>query len=279
MKRRDHILAHSNLNFHVTDWGDVKAQPIVMLHGIRGYAETFQDVARALQPDYRVIAYDQRGRGRSDWDPLRSYYTDTYVDDLQAIVDQMGLKKFDLLGHSMGGINAIVYAARYPDRVRKLIIEDAGPGAFEVSEGAKRICKELQETPASFLTWEDAYQFMRRLRPTVSDQAIEQRLKSMLVPRGDGGYVWCYDHAGISATRLNPDKSRVIDLLPLVSKIRCEFLLVRGGRSDYLQADMSSKMLSENNKIEEIVIPDAGHYIHDDQPEKFIAALLGFLEK
>lgn len=277
MKRRDHILVHSNLNFHVTEWGDAGAQPIVMLHGIRGYAETFERVAHALQPDYRVIAYDQRGRGRSDWDPLRNYYTDTYVEDLLAIVDQMALENFDLLGHSMGGINAIVYAAKYSHRVRKLIIEDAGPGAFEVSEGAKRICKELQETPASFRTWEDAYQFMRRLRPTVSDQAIEQRLQNMLVPCGDGGYSWCYDHAGISETRLNPDKSRVIDLLPLISRIRCETLLLRGGRSDYLQADMSSKMLEENPGIKEIVISDAGHYIHDDQPERFINALLQFL--
>ena len=92
--------------------------------------------AAALQPGCRVIAFDQRGRGRSDWDPQQGYYTDAYVSDLAAVVDALGLERFDLLGHSMGGINAIVYAATHPSKVNRLLVEDAGPGAFEASPGA-----------------------------------------------------------------------------------------------------------------------------------------------
>ncbi len=279
MDRRDYRLALSGLNFHVTEWGNTQARPVVMLHGIRGYAETFAGVAAALQPGFRVIAFDQRGRGESDWDPARNYYTDAYVADLDALVQALGLARFDLLGHSMGGINAIVYAARYPQKVRRLLIEDAGPGAFEASDGATRIRKELATTPDRFASWEAASEFMRALRPTVTDEARQQRLQNMLKPLPEGGFTWRYDHAGIVATRLNPDPARVADLEPRIRAIACETLVLRGGRSDYLQAAMVARMRELNPRIADITIPNAGHYVHDDQPALFEQAVANFLQR
>ena len=279
MERRDRTLALSGLNFHVTEWGNAQARPVVMLHGIRGYAETFAGVAAALQPDFRVIAFDQRGRGESDWDPAHNYYTDAYVADLEALAQALGLAHFDLLGHSMGGINAIVYAARYPRKVRRLVIEDAGPGAFEASDGATRIRKELATTPDRFASWEAATGFMRALRPTVTEEARQQRLQNMLKPLPEGGFTWRYDHAGIVATRLNPDPSRVVDLEPSLRAIACETLVLRGGRSDYLQPAMVARMRELNPRITDITIPDAGHYVHDDQPALFERAVADFLQR
>jgi len=278
MNRRDYTLALSGLNFYVTEWGDGKSNPVVMLHGIRGYAETFAGLAAAVQPGIRVIAFDQRGRGRTDWDPDRNYYTDAYVADLEAVVDQLHLTRFDLLGHSMGGINAIVYAARHPQRVRRLVIEDAGPGAFDASAGAARIRKEFATTPQRFDSWDAASQFMRALRPTVTEDARQQRLRSMLKPRADGGYTWTYDHAGIAATRLNPDPARLVDLIPHVQAIACETLVIRGARSDYLQPDMVQHMCALNARITAVEIPHAGHYVHDDQPERFAKEVARFLK-
>ena len=277
MERRDETLNVTGLKLHLTEWGDAAAWPIVMLHGIRGYAETFAGLAVSLQPHFRVIALDQRGRGASDWDPGRNYYADTYVADLEAVVDALHLTRFDLLGHSMGGINAIAYAARHPERVRKLVIEDAGPGAFEDSDGARRIRKEFQTTPTRFPTWEAASAFMRALRPSVTEQARQQRLQSMLKSDGEGGFTWRYDHAGIAATRLAPDPTRLPDLMRCVADVRCDTLVIRGGRSDYLQPAMVAGMRALNERIESVEIPDAGHYIHDDQPTLFADAVKAFL--
>lgn len=279
MERRDRTLKLSGLNFHLTEWGDESAWPIVMMHGIRGYAETFVGVARTLQPRFRVIAFDQRGRGRSDWDPACNYYTDAYVADLEAVVKALDLQRFDLLGHSMGGINAIVYAARHQDRVRRMVIEDAGPGAFEASDGATRIRKELATTPTRFDSWEAASEFMRALRPTVTEEARQQRLQSMLKPLPDSGFTWRYDHAGIVATRLNPDPAHAVDLASHVRSIACDTLVVRGGRSDYLQPEMAERMRGLNPRIRTVEIPDAGHYIHDDQPELFARTINAFLRE
>ncbi|WP_026432006.1 alpha/beta fold hydrolase [Paracidovorax oryzae] len=277
MERREQVMSLQGLRFHLTEWGSPAARPVVMLHGIRGYAETFAGLAAALQPDFRVIAFDQRGRGQTDWDPAGDYYTDTYVADLEGIVDALGLDAFDLLGHSMGGMNAIVYAGRHPGRVRRLVIEDAGPGAFDASEGATRIRRELAMTPASFPDWEAAADFMRALRPTVTEEARLQRLQSMLSPLPQGGFTWRYDHAGITATRLHPDPTRAVDLEASLRAIACPTLVVRGGRSDYLQPAMAERMRALNPRIEAIEIPDAGHYIHDDQPALFAQAVAGFL--
>lgn len=277
MERRDHTVTRAGLRFHVTEWGAPTARPIVMLHGIRGYAETFAGIAAALQPDGRVIAFDQRGRGTSDWDPQHHYYTDAYVADLAAVVDALGLWQFDLLGHSMGGINAIVYAARHPGRVGRLLVEDAGPGAFEASPGAIRIRRELATTPSHFASWDDARAFMRALRPSVTEEAREQRLQSMLRPAEGGGFTWQYDHVGIAATRLNPDPARVVDLRPHVAALACETLVVRGGHSDYLQPEMVDEMQRLNPRIRSAVVPGAGHYIHDDQPALFSQLTREFL--
>lgn len=277
MQRRDHTLSLNGLRFHVTEWGPQDGLPLVTMHGIRGYGETFAGVAQALQPRHRVIAFDQRGRGDTEWDPQRNYYTDAYVADLAALVDALGLQRFDLLGHSMGGINAIVYAAAHPGRVERLVIEDAGPGAFESSPGATRIRKELETTPVGFDTWDAASAFMRALRPTVTEEARQQRLHSMLKALPGGGFTWRYDHAGICATRLNPDPARVVDLRPHVAAIACDTLVVRGGRSDYLQPAMVQEMQALNARLQAIEIPDAGHYIHDDQPALFNEAIVRFL--
>lgn len=277
MERREHTVTSAGLRLHVTQWGAPTGRPVVMLHGIRGYAETFAGIAAALQPECRVIAFDQRGRGRSDWDPQHNYYTDAYVNDLASVVEALGLERFDLLGHSMGGINAIVYASRYPSKVNRLLVEDAGPGAFEASPGAIRIRRELATTPGHFATWDDARAFMRALRPSVTEEAREQRLKSMLRAADGGGFTWQYDHVGIAATRLNPDPARVVDLRPHVAALACETLVVRGGNSDYLQPEMVEEMQRLNPRIRSAVVPDAGHYIHDDQPALFHPLARDFL--
>jgi pimeloyl-ACP methyl ester carboxylesterase len=275
--RRDYSLQIQGLTLYVTEWGDLAARPVIMLHGIRGYAETFASVAESLQPQRRVIAFDQRGRGRSDWDPARNYYTDAYVADLEAVRAALGIDSFDLLGHSMGGISALVYAAERPTCVSRMVIEDAGPGAFENSQGAQRIQRELAEAPASFPDWEAASAYMRELRPRVSEAARQERLRSMLKPVADGGFTWCYDHAGIAATRLSPDVQRVPDLVSAVRAVRCPTLVLRGGRSDYLQPEMAQAMARLNPRIQWREIPDAGHYVHDDQHEAFCREVREFL--
>ena len=272
----DHFVSLNGLRFHYVEWGRPDAPVLLALHGLRSYAETFEGVARSLGGRLRVIALDQRGRGRTDWDPERRYDTMTYVADLDALVTALGLERFHLLGHSMGGANAIVYAARRPQRVLSLAIEDMGPGASASSAGAERIKRELAETPARFAGWDEAARFWRRIRPGVTEEAIASRVRHSLRASDDGGVVWRHDQAGIAAARLSIPP---IDLWPHFDALRCPVLLLHGAESDFLSAQTAAAMQARCARLERVDVAGAGHYVHDDQPDAFDRALAAFLER
>src|SRR5690349_274468 len=133
---RDGSFISDGLRLRYVEWGAPTAPAIVALHGLRSFAYTWEPLALHLEGRCRVIALDQRGRGESDWDPHRRYYTSEYVRDLERLVDSLHLERFVLLGHSMGGATAFVYASRHPDRLAGLVIEEMGPGSSAQSSGA-----------------------------------------------------------------------------------------------------------------------------------------------
>ena len=126
MDTREGSVTVGGLKLHYQEWGRPDGMPIVMLHGLRSYGATWEPVAEAIGPQWRTIGLDQRGRGDSDWDAGADYYTEAYVRDLEGFVEAMGLKRFVLLGHSMGGSNTMYYAGRGNNaaRLRGVIIED-----------------------------------------------------------------------------------------------------------------------------------------------------------
>jgi pimeloyl-ACP methyl ester carboxylesterase len=106
-------------------WGEPDAPPIVLLHGIGGGGPGDWDtVAEDLAGRWRVYALDQRGHGRSD--RTSDYAIDSLVADVAGFLDALGLKSIILIGHSLGGVVAYLFAARRPDRVSALVVEDAG---------------------------------------------------------------------------------------------------------------------------------------------------------
>lgn len=159
---RDRFLTLNGLRAHYVEWGEADRPAIVMLHGLRSYARTFEPLAGRLQDRYRVLALDTRGRGDSDWDPNGAYHTESYVADLEKFTDLLGLDGFVLLGHSMGGATTYVYAARHPERVRAAVVEDIGPGSSLSGAGAERIRREVAETPRDFPDQEAARRYWRR---------------------------------------------------------------------------------------------------------------------
>ncbi|QKR99597.1 alpha/beta hydrolase [Sphingomonas sp. CL5.1] len=272
---RESFVSSGGLRLRVREWGDRDAPPIVLLHGLRGFSGTWRHLAAAL-PGYRLIAIDQRGRGESDWDPARNYYTDAYVADLEAVVDALGLTRFVLIGHSLGGTNAYVYAARHPERLGALIVEDIAPGSSVSGEGAARIRAEMAALPVDFASWSEARDYWRRIRPTIGAAGLEQRLAESLCER-DGRIGWRYDAAGISATRIDPDPARVVDLWPVVDAITVPTLVIRGAKSDFCPLDTVLEMGRRNPRITAVTVTDASHYVHDDQPEAFEGIVREFL--
>lgn len=274
---RTHAIRVNGLRLLCRHWGDASAPAIVLLHGLRGFSGTWRTLAASLAGDYHLIALDQRGRGDSDWDPRHNYYTDAYVADLEGVVDQLALTRFVLLGHSMGGTTSYVYASRHPARLAALIVEDIAPGSSVRGRGAERIVAEMANLPESFATWGEARAYWRAQRPGVSETALEQRLVENLHEGADGKIVWRYDARGIRETRMNPDRSRMVDLWPVIGKLEVPTLVIRGERSDFCPAETVDEMCRRNARITQASVPNASHYVHDDAPTQFAEHVRGFL--
>jgi pimeloyl-ACP methyl ester carboxylesterase len=274
---RTQRLRVNGLQLLCREWGNPDAPPLVLLHGLRGFSGTWRALATALAGQFRLIAFDQRGRGESDWDPERNYYTDAYLSDLERVVDQLGLERFGLVGHSMGGTTSYVYAARHPARLAALVIEDIAPGSSVAGAGAERIVREMQGMPPGFESWAEARKYWRTLRPSLSDAAIEQRVVESLREQPDGRIGWRYDAEGIRQTRVAPDPTRTVDLWPAVERIRTPTLVIRGERSDFCPAGAVAKMCACNPNIRAVTVAAAGHYVHDDAPAEFEMHVREFL--
>jgi pimeloyl-ACP methyl ester carboxylesterase len=275
---RVHMRFVNGLHLSVREWGPADAPAIVLLHGLRGYSGTWRKLAAELRGRARLIAIDQRGRGDSAWDPERNYYTDAYLADLEALVDVLELDRFVLIGHSMGGTTAYVYAARHPDRVVGLIVEDIAPGSSMTGEGARRIVAEMAALPQDFADWAEARAYWRARRPNLDEAAIEERLAESLREVPDGRIAWRYDAAGIGATRVDPDPARMVDLWPVVDSLVVPTLVIRGGKSDFCPAETVARMVERNPNIREIAVAGASHYVHDDAPASFNAQVRSFVE-
>jgi pimeloyl-ACP methyl ester carboxylesterase len=119
---------HENLTLSYLDTGSSPASinrpPLLCLHAHLMQGATYTGLAEALSPDYRVIAPDQRGHGDSSH--AATYTREDYLGDIEALLASLDLPQAVLLGNSLGGVNAYQFAARHPDRVRALIIEDIG---------------------------------------------------------------------------------------------------------------------------------------------------------
>lgn len=130
---RDEFIVARNLTFHCLQWGE-QGQPLVCIHGITANAYCFQAFADGLANDHRVFAYDLRGRGDSD-KPESGYSVPIHAADLLAIIDELGLDRPVVIGHSLGAYIGLYFAAHYPEKLSKLVLVDGGaPLPWETSE-------------------------------------------------------------------------------------------------------------------------------------------------
>jgi len=121
---RDEFLIADDVTLHWVQWGE-QGQPILCLHGLTANAFFFQSLADGLATHYQVFAYDLRGRGDSD-KPEDGYSIPIHAADLAALIDELGLECPIVIGHSLGALVALYFAAHYPNKLSKLILLDAG---------------------------------------------------------------------------------------------------------------------------------------------------------
>ena len=158
----DEFIVAGDITLHYIQWGK-QGPPIICVHGITINAFCFQALADNLAVDHRVFAYDLRGRGDSD-KPESGYSIPLHADDLAELINELGLDRPVVVGHSLGGLIALHFATRYPEKLSKLVLVDAGTSL-------------LWRTPAERPAWLTAS--LGRLGTSVASfKEYTQRLKA-----------------------------------------------------------------------------------------------------
>ncbi len=260
---------------HYLDWGTA-GQPVALLvHGLRGHAHSWDDVSAALCEDYHVLALDQRGRGDSDWARDGDYTTGAYVADLAGFCKALELERFRLIGHSMGGRNAMAFGGQYPEMLEKLVIVDVGPTLD--SQGSQRISSEIRSVPEEFDSFDTAFEYMNRQNRFASPEVMRRRVRYSTKELPNGKVGWKYDLL-IREQRRNGTAPPSEDLWPSLPQIPCPSLIVRGAETDLLSPEVAGQMLTALPNATMVEIQQAGHMVFEDNPADFIAAIKDFLD-
>ena len=248
------------------DWGDVDAlQTIVCVHGLTRNAHDFDVIApRLAETGRRVLVLNMPGRGESDWlaDPMGYSYA-SYTADCIAILDNFHLRKVEWLGTSMGGIIGMSIAAQYPDRIRKLILNDIGS---QLSAAAlRRIYDYVQTMPRHFATRADAEAYLSvAFKPFGITNQVQwqQFVDASLLPEANGSYRYACDPAIVEPLRVATNNfTEVVDvnLSAVWEKVTAPTLILHGAESDVLSADTVSLMRKTNAKANSHTIAGVGH--------------------
>jgi pimeloyl-ACP methyl ester carboxylesterase len=254
------------LRLRLLDWGGEGRTPLLLLHGFTGHAHAWDTLSIALQPHFHVLALDQRGHGDSD--PAETYDSIAVFDDLGGVVEQLSLPRMLLVGLSMGGRNAMYFAAKRPDAVEKLVVVDIGP---EISKRASAPSSGPPE-PATWESIEQAAQHLLRGNPYPGIHYYRWVASQSLRAREDGALVWKW-HPSIK------ERPRVanVDWWALLREITVPTLVLRGAQSMVLDRDVAERMARELPHGRLVEIPNAVHTLHEDNPDAVLAALREFL--
>jgi pimeloyl-ACP methyl ester carboxylesterase len=270
---RDKFITLNGARFHFCEWKRDLAPALVILHGFAGCARAFDPFAREMQTQYRVLALDQRGHGETDW--AKVYSTDQAVADLEGFRVALELERFSLLGQSMGGTVSFMYAARHADVVERLVIGDAGPETLGVGLSRIRATAQMRET---FDSLEDAFAWAHKMNPRPPEAVQRERTRANLMQRDDGKWTWRYDSALRTPNPpiVRPDAGAQWRAL---RAIKCPTLIVRGAETDVLGRETAERMVKEIQDARLVELPKSGHQVPFDNPEAFLKAVSGFLDR
>ncbi len=241
--------------------GPADAQAVLCMHGLTRNSADFSGVADHLSERYRVISVDQRGRGRSDYDQTSANYTPAvYVQDMFALLDDLGLQSVILVGTSMGGLMSMMMCAMQPQRIRGVVLNDIGPEVD--NRGLDRIQGYVGKA-APVTNWDQAVAQQKAINGIAFPDFSEQEWQDFTrgVYRDEGGVpVIAYD-AVIAVPMADADSGAVPpDLWPLFEAISAlPMLVLRGETSDILAPDCIEGMRRRKSDLRVAEIPRRGH--------------------
>ena len=256
------------MKLHARFLGDKSAgKALVILHGLLGSSDNWFTLGKQFAENYYVCLIDQRNHGLSPWHQTWNY--EVMADDLHEFVAEHALEQPIIIGHSMGGKTAMLYAGKYPHMLARLVVVDIAPRYYPPHHQA--ILEGLNAIDLPTLASRQAAD--QQLAQFVSQFDTRQFLLKNLYRKEDNSFAW-----RMNLPVITQNIEEVGQTFPTDLHYEGKTLFMRGGKSDYITENDVQNLATHFPQAELVTIPDAGHWIHAEQPQKFLAAVNQFLQ-
>jgi pimeloyl-ACP methyl ester carboxylesterase len=283
---RSRFFASQRQRLHYLDWGNEQAPLLLLVHGGKDHAHSWDWTAAELARDWHVVAPDLRGHGDSDWAADGNYAMEDFVFDLAELIDQLGQTPLALVGHSLGGNIALRYAGCYPQKIAKLVlIEGLGPSpakmaeqdAMPMAEGIRRWIEDhrrgLARQPRAYATLDDAIARAQAANLHLSPEQARHLTLHGTRRNADGSLSFKTDP---SLANLSPVDYTEAQKHALWREVTCPTLLVYGKESWASNpAEDGRAVHFQNARVE--LFGNAGHWVQHDRFDAFVETLRAFL--
>jgi pimeloyl-ACP methyl ester carboxylesterase len=261
-------------------YGEV-GPPMVIVHGLYGSGDNWVSIAREMADHFEVFVVDQRNHGQSPHSDVHDY--PALRDDLRGFMDARGIDKAVLIGHSMGGKTIMAFAMDWPERVQSLISVDIAPRSYHDlalnSQMAANHAGMIDAMLALDLSgMESREEVDQALRNDIGSERVRSFLLKNVQREKDGSFIW---RINLRAIRDNLD--RIMDGLDTDQVISdggitgFPALFVSGERSDYIRPEDHQLIRALFPVADIVTIPNAGHWVHAEQPALLVKNIKYFL--
>jgi len=252
-----------------------QGQPLIIIHGLYGSSDNWVSIGRKLAENFEVFIIDQRNHGKSPHSSNLNYQV--LKDDLKEFMDEHSIDKAIIVGHSMGGKTAMFFATDYPERVTKLIVADISPRSYKSTNSSQLLA---HNTIIRAMYNLDFYGINSRqeiddiLSKSIPEDRIRQFLLKNIKRSEKNEYSW-----RINIKALKTELPNIMDGLSEDQQriTQSPVLFLKGENSEYIQ-DEDRKIITKIFPFAFIkTIPDAGHWLHAEQPDFFLKEITDFI--
>ncbi len=279
-----HNFFSQRLRLHYVDYGSPDKPLMVLVHGSRDHCRAWDLVAGELASNYHCIAPDLRGHGDSAWAIGCEYSMVEYVLDLAQLLRHVGERSMTLLGHSLGAATVLQYSGLFPETVEKVAaVEGLGPPpGLDVDEAPHQRLQNwiaamqglASRTPRRYPSLEAACRRMHEANPNLSAELAEHLTIHGTMRMEDGTYTWKFDNYVRTFAPYAYDREGTQRLW---RRITCPVFLARG-KDSWSQNPVDDGRADNFTNYRYREFERAGHWVHHDRFEAFMAELEQFLE-
>jgi pimeloyl-ACP methyl ester carboxylesterase len=284
---REKTVDVSRLPIHYLEWGTPAGEALVLIHGFLDQARSWDRLVDCLKgivgSPLWIIAPDCRGHGDSGWIGAGGYYHfPDYVFDLDCLIRALGVNRFKLVGHSMGGTISFLYAGTFPNRVSRLVlIEGIGPIGMDFSDAPLRMEKWISEVHErgrdhfrEYSGVEAGARQLQRTNSRLNDDLALELARAGMKQNQSGKWVWKFDPLHRTTA---PQPFYSFQAIEFLRRIESPVLIVEGEQSNHIHRPDKQARLNALRDKRLVQIENAGHMVHQDNPQALAAVLANFL--